>query len=156
MDYYTQGQANCLLHVFLNDIHESDIKFSKFAQFPKFQTTPSFLSFLPSLLNHPHALFYVHTFYLYAHQIVPHTCIMERNSLMTRNVNLHYFSWYYHASNSLMQGTSFPFDIWEYVPKAERSSVWIPWGFLWKCRWAVHVRKSAGAIYSDVNDVVDA
>lgn len=51
--------------------------------------------------------FYFHSFYLHSHHIVLQTGDVGTRLSLTRNVKLHYFSWCYHASNSLMQGANF-------------------------------------------------
>lgn len=63
----------------------------------------SSLKFYPSVFC---MHFYFHPLYLHVHQIVLQMYDMKKLSSLTRNVKLHYFS-YYHAYNSLMQGTNF-------------------------------------------------
>lgn len=93
--------------------------------------------------------FYFHTFYLFAHQIILQMYNMQNSSLLMKNVILHYFSWYYHASNSAMQGTWFLLIYESVSPKSEQSSVWITRGFL---VFLSALSKSKGAWYSEWNN----
>lgn len=97
--------------------------------------------------------FYFRTFYLYAHQIVLPMYNIKNNSLMTRNVKLHYFSWNYHASNSLMQSTSFH-SIYESISQRLNRAVYEFHGVFFVRMLVVVESKSEGARYSDVNEVM--
>lgn len=55
---------------------------------------------------------------------------------MTRNVKLHYFSWNYHASNSLMQCTAFHLLNEDMSQRLNRAVCTVnSMRYLWKCQW---------------------